>query len=234
MTGAETRMHPGDATLTEGPEAHFASCTDPMSAMRALGWEAQVAERKRFLRERVDACSIDRALHDGDVIELGGGLDLEVVSTPGHTPGSATLLVRSLKLAFTGDAVQVWGSAPGVLPLYYHPMAYRNSLLHLMSLQVETLCLGHDFQWSKVGDSSGPVRRGDDVKLSLCESLQFVDLLRQVVRASAPATSLAEVVKSIAESLPPPFRIKVRRDGTFSAASASTIISQLREDGINP
>ncbi len=44
----------------------------------------------------------ERSLHEGDVIELGG-LKLEVLHTPGHTPGSITLLERTERVLFTGD-----------------------------------------------------------------------------------------------------------------------------------
>ncbi len=44
-----------------------------------------------------------RPLADGDIFELGGRR-LEVVHTPGHTPGSVVLVDYDNKLAFTGDA----------------------------------------------------------------------------------------------------------------------------------
>jgi glyoxylase-like metal-dependent hydrolase (beta-lactamase superfamily II) len=49
-----------------------------------------------------DAPEPERLLHEGDAIELGG-LKLEVLHTPGHTPGSITLLERTERMLFTGD-----------------------------------------------------------------------------------------------------------------------------------
>jgi glyoxylase-like metal-dependent hydrolase (beta-lactamase superfamily II) len=40
--------------------------------------------------------------HDGDVIDLGGR-ELEVIYTPGHSPGSVCLLDRSNRMLWTGD-----------------------------------------------------------------------------------------------------------------------------------
>ncbi len=51
-------------------------------------------------------------LHDGEVIDLGGRR-LEVIYTPGHSPGSTCFLDRENRLLFTGDHFY-----PG--PLYAH------------------------------------------------------------------------------------------------------------------
>ncbi|TAM58623.1 MBL fold metallo-hydrolase [bacterium] len=50
--------------------------------------------------------AIERELGDGEVIRAGG-VTLEVLHTPGHTPGSCTFLVPhgNQRLAFTGDTL---------------------------------------------------------------------------------------------------------------------------------
>jgi glyoxylase-like metal-dependent hydrolase (beta-lactamase superfamily II) len=45
---------------------------------------------------------ITHAVHDGDMIDLGGR-KLEILFTPGHTPDSLMLLDRANKMLFTGD-----------------------------------------------------------------------------------------------------------------------------------
>jgi len=45
---------------------------------------------------------------DGHVFRLGGR-ELEVVHTPGHTPGSVCFLDRESRLIFTGDTLCEWG-----------------------------------------------------------------------------------------------------------------------------
>jgi glyoxylase-like metal-dependent hydrolase (beta-lactamase superfamily II) len=44
-----------------------------------------------------------QALHDGDVLEVGGGL--RVVHTPGHSPGHVSLLHETSGVLITGDAI---------------------------------------------------------------------------------------------------------------------------------
>ncbi|HVA36182.1 MAG TPA: MBL fold metallo-hydrolase [Candidatus Dormibacteraeota bacterium] len=50
--------------------------------------------------------AIDRAIADGDVVRAGS-LSLEVIHTPGHTPGSCCFLFEQdgERLAFTGDTL---------------------------------------------------------------------------------------------------------------------------------
>jgi hydroxyacylglutathione hydrolase len=47
---------------------------------------------------------IDRSLKDGDVVDLGGVV-LEIVHTPGHTPGGICLFEAESKSLITGDTV---------------------------------------------------------------------------------------------------------------------------------
>jgi glyoxylase-like metal-dependent hydrolase (beta-lactamase superfamily II) len=49
-----------------------------------------------------NALEPDRLIAEGDVIEVGR-LKLEVLHTPGHTPGSVILLERAERALFTGD-----------------------------------------------------------------------------------------------------------------------------------
>jgi len=61
-----------------------------------------------------------RAVHDGDPeIEMAGGgrfdvadVQLEVIDTAGHTPGSVSLYCEDLEVVFTGDALAASGPVP--------------------------------------------------------------------------------------------------------------------------
>jgi glyoxylase-like metal-dependent hydrolase (beta-lactamase superfamily II) len=87
-------------------------------------------------------------LEDGDVIDIGGRI-LEVIHTPGHSPGSISLLDKKNRILFTGDTY-----FPG--PLYAHPedvniedyMASMNNLASRVS-EYDFLCAGHNDPWVK-------------------------------------------------------------------------------------
>jgi hydroxyacylglutathione hydrolase len=59
-----------------------------------------------------------KTINDGDVIDLGG-LKLEVISLPGHTPGGICLLLKEKRILFTGDSINhhLWMQLQESLPL---------------------------------------------------------------------------------------------------------------------
>jgi len=61
------------------------------------------------------ACKVDRRLVGGEVIDLGG-MKLEVVHTPGHTPGSICLYEPDTKSLFSGDTLFADGVGRTDLP----------------------------------------------------------------------------------------------------------------------
>ena len=83
-----------------------------------------------FSRLVAGPVAVDRILEDGDILELGDGLTLEVIHTPGHSPGSLSLLLRPGMALFSGDAIPV----PGDLPIYDDPRASLNSIERLMAI----------------------------------------------------------------------------------------------------
>ena len=80
-----------------------------------------------------------------DMVFHLGGRDIEVIPTPGHTPGSICLLDRKNRLLFTGDTI----CAQGIL-LHFKgeccpPEMFHNSVKQLLSLQdtFDTIWPGH-------------------------------------------------------------------------------------------
>lgn len=87
-------------------------------------------------------------LEEGDTIELGGRT-LEVIHTPGHSPGSMCLLDKKNRILFTGDTF-----FPG--PLYAYPEDvdiedYMTSIDKLEERldEYDYLCSGHNDPWVK-------------------------------------------------------------------------------------
>lgn len=79
---------------------------------------------------------------DGDVIDLGG-LSLEVIETPGHSPDSLCLLDREGRRLFTGDTIypaELYGHIPGADFESYHASINRLSALEPL---VDTLLPQH-------------------------------------------------------------------------------------------
>lgn len=84
-----------------------------------------------FMQGMLGNRTFDAALlpvKDGDIIDLGGGYEVEVFSLGGHTPGSVVYLDKKRKIALTGDALGVWMQVPLATDL----STYRDELRHFL------------------------------------------------------------------------------------------------------
>ncbi len=118
-TGAKVAMHEKDAALVRSGEASVAY----------------------LFNAPTPAFNVDRILRDGDVIELGDAA-LQVIHTPGHTPGSICLYDRETKELFTGDTVFEGGSF-GRTDIGGDSGAMVRSLDRLTKLDVSVFYPGH-------------------------------------------------------------------------------------------
>ena len=114
-------VHPGDAkAVTTGDPVR--TCAGPL-----YGTE--------FPAFTPDPC------HDGDRIDLGAGVVLDLHHTPGHTPGSVCVVVHLFgrRILLAGDTL--WG---GFSPaIGSDEIAWRASLDRLAGLELDALTFGH-------------------------------------------------------------------------------------------
>jgi len=81
-----------------------------------------------------------RLLADGDVIDLGDRA-LEVIHTPGHSPGGIALFERRTGILFAGDLVY---DGPLIEDCYHSDAAdYERSMRRLLALPVQVVHGGH-------------------------------------------------------------------------------------------
>lgn len=92
-----------------------------------------------------------KPIEDGTRLPGLGGL--EVVHTPGHTPGSVCLYAPSHRLLIVGDVLQVIGgqvSLPSAFFTEDMDLA-RRSIARLATLDVKTICFAHYATWHEGG-----------------------------------------------------------------------------------
>ena len=105
LTHAQVYLHPLEA---ERAAAQATAGGENDAWLRRLGIPAVPPEKQMpsariaFGTWYVPAIP-DQLLADGDEIPLGGGRSLEVVWTPGHTPGHCCLLLKPAGVLFVGD-----------------------------------------------------------------------------------------------------------------------------------
>jgi glyoxylase-like metal-dependent hydrolase (beta-lactamase superfamily II) len=100
---------------THGHEGHIAAAVQV-----AERDEAQVALHRSDLvlwRVAHDSAPLEIEMADGGRFDVAD-VQLEVLHTPGHTPGSVSLYCAELEVVFTGDALAARGPVPheGVFP----------------------------------------------------------------------------------------------------------------------
>lgn len=130
---------PFDLALTHGHGDHSMHCArfDTVYLHRA---DREMLFSQRFEGQPLPEESALRFVEDGDVLDLGGGVKIECVALPGHTPGSLLLVDSFHKCVFTGDAVGsgcgVWMQVPTGSPLSEYAGAIRRALARLAQLGV--------------------------------------------------------------------------------------------------
>ena len=139
----------------------------------------------------------DRELQGGERISLGGDISIEVVHTPGHSPGSVSFVLSGLDWAFTGDSVQVCGS--GGMPLYAEPATYATSQKKLLEdVRPRRLHMGHRFR-ALDGSSFDSVIEGPTVERAISHSLA----MHERIVAAARRVDAVDLANPKAASLTP-------------------------------
>ena len=203
VSGAGISLHRADAVYADREQYLDKFCRETLLQMgdAARIPQAEAVQRQMLGRE----WGVERALDEGDEIDLGDDVRLHVLHTPGHTPGSASFYWERERLLFTGDAVNGRGSRAGGFPLYFSASDYAATLKRLLDVEIDTLAQAHRYRWS--GATQDAVRSGADVRRTLDDSLaasqaidaavrtelaaqpdiQPRDLVPRVMRAAAPA-----------------------------------------------
>ncbi len=134
LSGAEVLAHADEVSYVEG--------TQP------LPYRSRAQRFGMACVARAGACGVTHALHDGEVLDALGGL--QVLHTPGHTPGSICLYWLPGRVLFTGDLLthsRRFGWHPRLnfsIPVFsVDPEAARHSALRLLDLPIDVLCCGH-------------------------------------------------------------------------------------------
>jgi glyoxylase-like metal-dependent hydrolase (beta-lactamase superfamily II) len=228
VSGAGIHMHHADYALADR-EKHLDKYL--RDEVRLMGTEHTLPEREAFMRQLLGReWGIERALDDGDEIDLGGDVRLQVVHTPGHTPGSSSYFWESEGLLFSGDAVGGRGSRANGYPLYFSAHDYAASIRRVLDMPVQVMAQAHRYRWS--APSADAVRSGAEVRRTLEESLAIHDAIDAAVRAELardPNVSFPELFWNVVQAThaalgnDPPNREQV------PAGAVNTIAAHWRE-----
>lgn len=112
-----THSHPDHIGAAKSIKSLSGSRIAAHAAEKAWIEDVKLQERERpvpsFRSLVAGSVHIDRILEDSDLVDLGG-ISLEVIHTPGHSPGSISLWCAEEKALFSADAIPI----PGEMPIY--------------------------------------------------------------------------------------------------------------------
>ena len=135
------------------------------------------------------SAKVDVVVKGGDVIQLGKGLDIEVLETSGHSQDSVSyLLGRNL---FIGDAVPVKGD----IPIFVDEQKQRRTLCLLGEIQnVDTYYPAWDMTYPQA-----------TMKEKLREATELVDILKNTVMKVDDGVELPVLTERVCAQLQMPF-----------------------------
>lgn len=173
-----THAHPdhagGNRLFQERVDSQFACHVKAARWVENMALQAE--ERPVFGFDTLVAGSVEvtRQLQEGDELDLGGGTTLQVIFTPGHSPGSMSLFCPEDGTLLSGDAIPPTAG----LPLYIDLDDARRSLRRLADLpDVRTLYHSHITR-----PFTGP-----EIPAALQDGLDFIDHMEESVAQAVQA-----------------------------------------------
>jgi glyoxylase-like metal-dependent hydrolase (beta-lactamase superfamily II) len=210
-SGAEVWLAEADLSVAQDFKLQFNQCFADRDLF--ANRPDRLAQTYADLVQYANPTPVHRYLVDGEVIDLGGGIRLRVIFTPGHSAGSVVLYWEEEGMLFTGDSVVGGGSRQGSLPLVFYPQQYISSLDRMLELDIHTLCIGHHY--FSLTQPRGSVKYGSAGKTFIAESRQIIAMLRDdmgEIASAAPDAAVQDVIRQAASRISKYLDVTIERE----------------------
>ncbi|MBN1763482.1 MAG: MBL fold metallo-hydrolase [Methanomicrobia archaeon] len=167
----QTHAHPdhigATRALKEAKGCIVAAHPDDMAWIEDVELQCKERPIPNFQSLVGGSVAVDCILEECDVIDLGDGLRLDVLHTPGHSNGSISLVLHADHALFSGDAIPLAGE----LPIYDDVLASVASLKTLMGIDGVKVLLS---SWDDPRD-------GAQVHQQMDEGLRYLQRIHEAV-----------------------------------------------------
>ena len=224
-SGAKLWIHEADARYAEEPAHMFDTFFTNRHVLLGRRDRLETA-RAAFTVNAGRPTKVDRKLKDGEVLDLGKGIRLRVIQTPGHTLGSVIFYWESEGLAFAGDSILGQTAHPGGFPLIYFPTEYERTLDRLLGLDIAVLALGHHYRTHTVPSDS--IHFGGSVKAFIKASREVTDIIGDALRqakSARPGAGFVEVARAATDLVAKRLPVTKNEDGLPITGSVETFYS---------
>ena len=150
-----------------------------------LGKEQVETQKAAFLASMPHDLTVGRRLRDGDIIELGEGVNLKVLHLPGHTPWDVGYYWEEEGILFAGDTVKGVHGARGALPVINDLDKYEKSIERLLELPLKVMARFHPAESITIPNTF--ILRDGEIKQFLQEILGTIPVMREAAESIAPA-----------------------------------------------
>ncbi len=168
----------GNGVLRDTANPQFMAHPLDIPYIEDLNYQMRVRPVERMIELCSDPIKVDKAINDGDVIEIGNGLNINVLHTPGHSAGSISLYIPEDGVLLSGDALP----EPGSLPIYENINQTLASLDKLRELKADIL----------LSAMSPKVLRGDQVRAHIDESEDYIRNIDRLIRLAVKELSSSD------------------------------------------
>ncbi|QAA34375.1 MBL fold metallo-hydrolase [Clostridium manihotivorum] len=136
-TKVEVLSHDGEKPYIEGTKMPIKMTPERLNSMSEVERNDTIEKLKKL------KVKVDRTIEDWEVLPYCGGI--EVIYTPGHTPGHTCLYLKKYKTLVTGDALNVFdGKLTGPNPVFTFDMKQATeSLKKLSKYDIQTVICYH-------------------------------------------------------------------------------------------
>ncbi len=139
LTGATVLAHAWEADIIAGERRAQPVTFRPVQPLRTWWRIYHLQLGINFGLKPHVPCPIDRAVEDGDAIG-----PLQVLHSPGHSPGHLAFYWPERRTLIAGDAIATWPAlAPGWPSFNLNPTQERASLRRMSGLDVDVVGVGH-------------------------------------------------------------------------------------------
>jgi hydroxyacylglutathione hydrolase len=170
-----THAHPDHIGASAAIKRIFGCTVAAHAAEKAWIEDAKLQARERpvpgFFSLVGGSVPVDQTLQEGDVLHLDDDLELQVLHTPGHSPGSISLWLAKDGALFSADAVPINGD----MPIYQDILASILSVQRLASIPEINLLLA---AWDEP-------RRGGEAYRIIEEGRQYLQRIHRSVLKAA-------------------------------------------------
>jgi 2-aminobenzoylacetyl-CoA thioesterase len=147
------RVFPGIRVAASRRSADIVRRPNAQALMRKLSQDVihlveriNGVDRDKLIREPFEPFETDIVLEDGQILDIGSGLTVQTLATPGHTRDMFSYYIPEKRILIATEAAGVLDQANHVITEFLVDYdLYMTSLKRLAALDVNILCQGHHF-----------------------------------------------------------------------------------------